>query len=359
MQKKLIALAVAGLVAAPVAMAQSNVTIYGVVDAAVVGGSQGDYDFTGVESGVLAGSRLGFRGTEDLGNGLKALFVLEYGLNVDTNEGVGTGGLRARQQFVGVTGDFGTFALGRQYAPGYFAGVAYNAVNSSAQFDPHAVLAADAGSSIIAGSNARWNNAATYTGSFAGLTVRGIWSANGVEMTQNAGLANEFKPKDDDAYGLGVDYKNGPLAVGVVYHEITGSGALNTTRSQSEWLLGGSYDFGMMKLVATYQQGKDMFHVSDNDVKIWTVGGIVPVSAAGNLHVSYGQSDFDNVSDGKAKSLGLAYVHSLSNRTKVYAGYNRVNNGNGTNAGFARTESAATTNGENQNIYGVGFNHSF
>ena len=83
MQKKLIALAVAGL-ASTAAFAQSNVTIYGIVDAGYVNSSVdraagGNGNFSGIQSGVWAGSRLGFRGEEGLGNGLKAVFTLEYG----------------------------------------------------------------------------------------------------------------------------------------------------------------------------------------------------------------------------------------------------------------------------------------
>lgn len=356
MQKKLIALAIAGMIGAPVAMAQSNVTVYGVVDAGLVGGSQGDTDLTAVESGILAGSRLGFRGTEDLGNGLKAVFVLEYGLNVDINEGVGTGGLNARQQLVGLSGDFGTVALGRQYAPGYLGVIPFNGTNSSSVFDPHAVLAADAGSSIIAASPARWDNSVTYSGSFSGLTVRGIWSARGVERTANVNTPNEIDPSDDDAYGLGLHYANGPFAVGFVYHDIQGD-ATGSTDSQQEWFIGGSWDFGVVKVMATYQDGSDLRNIKDNDNDIWTVSGIVPVGEAGNVHLSYGESDFDAVSDGKAKSFALAYVHSLSKRTKVYAAYNRVDNDDGTDAGIARGRSDAL--GENSNVYGVGFNHSF
>lgn len=349
MQKKLIALAVAGMIAAPAAMAQSNVQIYGIVDAYVATGSQGDEKLRSVDAGGLAGSRLGFRGTEDLGNGLKAYFVLEYGLGNDVNAGVGTA--LARQQVVGLSGDFGSVGLGRQYAPGYFS-LAYDAIASSGALDPRPILAGDAGLTINPSSAARWDNSVTYTGSFSGVTVRGIWSARGVELTRNAGLANEIKPGDDDAYGLSVGYANGPLSVGVFYHNISGN-ALGATKNQTEWLLGGSYDFGVAKVVATYQAGKSVGHVSKNDVDVWSVGAIVPVSEAGNIHVSYGQSDFDALSDGKAKSFGLAYTHKLSSRTTLYAGYNRVNNDKQTNAGFGSQVD------ENQNVLAVGVNHSF
>ena len=111
MQKKIIALAVAGL-ASTAAFAQTNVQIYGVADAAVVytntnGGpttnaagvtsaNGNGRDKFAIDSGGLAGSRLGFKGTEDLGNGLKAIFTLEYALSIDQNTGIGAGAARSR-----------------------------------------------------------------------------------------------------------------------------------------------------------------------------------------------------------------------------------------------------------------------
>ena len=121
MQKKLIALAVAGLVSAP-AFAQSNVTIYGVADVGVSFGSHGDNDLAQVHNGGLSGSRIGFRGTESLGNGLNAVFTYEQGFDIDDTANTdGTNGLggAARQAFVGLGGAWGTVSLGRQYAPGY------------------------------------------------------------------------------------------------------------------------------------------------------------------------------------------------------------------------------------------------
>src|SRR5690606_39044941 len=110
---------VAGLVSAP-AFAQSNVQIYGVVDAGVVSGKIGDNKFNGVQSGLLSASRIGFRGTEDLGNGLKAKFTLEYGINVDN----GGAPNAPRQSWVGLEGGFGFIGLGRQYSPGHnYAGM--------------------------------------------------------------------------------------------------------------------------------------------------------------------------------------------------------------------------------------------
>ena len=177
MQKKLIALAVAGLVSAPV-FAQSNVTIYGVADAYMGFGSHGSNDMAAVNSGGLSGSRIGSRGTEDLGNGLKAIFTYEQGFNIDDNTNAdgskGLGG-KSRQSFVGVAGDFGSVTLGRQYAPGFDHVV--DAFGNSAILSPQSILAGGVGSSIDAGGGARWDNSVAYNGAFSGLNrcAAGSW----------------------------------------------------------------------------------------------------------------------------------------------------------------------------------------
>ncbi|ENO75556.1 porin [Thauera sp. 27] len=361
MQKKLIALAVAGLVSAP-AFAQSNVTVYGVADAGVAFGSAGANDLRGVLSGVLSGSRVGFRGTEDLGNGLKAVFVLEQGF--DIGNGVASPGVStkrkivdgedeieytdgdsvfSRQAYVGLSGAFGTVSLGRQYAPGF--GQQYDAV-ASAAVSPQSILSSGAGMTITPNSPARWDNSVAYGGSFSGLSVKAIYAARGTEVSTS--------PNDDDAYGLGVEYANGPLKVGAVYHYLKSATA--GSAKQKEWLLGGSYNFGVVTLAASYQDAKAVGNVKNADADLWQVGVIVPVGAAGNVHVAYGDVDFDNASKAGAKSYTLAYTHALSKRTTAYAGFNRTDNDNNTSKyGVV----AGTKNGNNSDVYTVGLRHTF
>ncbi len=133
MQKKLIALAVAGL-ASTAAFAQTNVTIYGQVDygyayrfdgrdvGSVLPNASGGPTPSGasrLDSGIDAGNRLGFKGTEDLGNGLKAVFLLEQGFATDTGFSGQSGRLYGRQAYVGLSGGFGTAVGGRLYTPYY------------------------------------------------------------------------------------------------------------------------------------------------------------------------------------------------------------------------------------------------
>ena len=96
--------------------AQTSVSIYGIVDAGLVRESGGpDGNVTGLGGGVASGSRLGFRGKEDLGGGLSANFLLENGFNSD-NGTLGQGGLLfGRQMYVGLSGNFGAVRMGRQY----------------------------------------------------------------------------------------------------------------------------------------------------------------------------------------------------------------------------------------------------
>lgn len=364
MQKKLIALAVAGLVSAP-AFAQSNVTIYGVADAGIGFGSHGDNDFNGVLSGVLSSSRIGFKGTEDLGNGLKAVFVMEQGFDIGT--GVASPGVSgsktvdvldangvkigtttvadgdsvfSRQAYVGLGGAFGTVALGRQYAPGYFFN--YDAL-AAALVGPQSILSNGAGMTITPNSAARWDNSLTYTGTFSGLTARAIYSANAVETHLN--------PEDDDAYGLGLDYSNGPLSVGAVYQVVQ-----NNAEDQEEWGVGGSYNFGFLTLAGSYQAVDGLKFNAGQEADLWQVGVIVPVGAAGKVHLAYGEYDRDDLANAGAESYSIAYTHALSKRTTAYAAYNNTENESGV-GGFGVVK--GTANGDDSDIFTVGIRHTF
>ena len=338
MQKKLIALAVAGLVSAPV-FAQSNIQIYGVADAYMKYGDFMGDDAMGVDSGGLAGSRIGFRGEEDLGSGLKAVFVLEQGFNIDTGASMSAGSSFARQAYVGLKGNFGQVALGRQYAPGYFTGE-YDAL-LNAFVSPMSRLSDFTKLTITPNAAARWNNSVTYNGTFQSVSVAGIYSAGNQEKDY-AAPNNRTDYGDDDKYGVSLKYDNGPLKVGGMYQAVKfKSNSDGTKRSdnenetQKEWLIGASYNFGMATLAGSYQQGRDVAGYNNLDVDLWQVGVIVPVGA-GNIHVAYAQADVDKVTgvqingnsllskDVKPKAFTVAYTHALSKRTTGYVGYTKV-----------------------------------
>jgi predicted porin len=203
MKKSLLALAALGAFAGA-AHAQSSVTLYGIIDVGInmntnAGGSH-KYDMS---SGVLQGSRFGLRGTEDLGGGLKALFVLENGFDV-TNGKLGQGGLMfGRQAYVGLSSQFGTVTLGRQYD---------SVVDYVGPFEAGdqwgGYIAAHPGDIDNFNNAYRTNNTIKFTSqNYSGLTFGGTYSLGG--------QAGNFT--GNQIWSLGAGYNNGPLALGVGY----------------------------------------------------------------------------------------------------------------------------------------------
>lgn len=313
MQKKLIALAVAGMVAAPVAMAQSNVTIYGIMDAAISSSSSsyaGDSNRTGLDFSQenQSGSRIGFRGTEDLGNGLKASFVIEQGIIADTGESAQGGRTFGRQTFVALSGGFGTVSAGRQYSPQFvFVGAV----------DPFGL--GTVGDVSFTGmykltASGRLDNLLAYTSpDMSGFRVAAGYTGNAV--------GNETG-QDGDLRALAISptYRNGPLFVGLNYHRVDIKGFSDDNNVLD---IGGTYDFGVVKIAALY--GMDEI---DNirDSRRWMVGATVPVSEAGSVMVSYSrEKDKELAGDPEAGKWALGYDHMLSTRTNMYAVVGYIN----------------------------------
>lgn len=382
MQKKIIALAIAGL-ASSAAFAQTNVQIYGIVDAAMayVNNSQGRDGFA-VQSGVLAGNRIGFKGTEDLGNGLKANFVLEQGFNLnDGSQASTTNGSFQRQAWVGLSGGFGSVSFGRQYAPGYGAFLANDALGG-ALLSAGMTLNGVAGFTIAANSNARWNNSIKYvTPTMGGFTAEAIYRAGEA--------SNDFA--SNEGYGLGMNFKGGPVNVNYVYHHTDGAaqGSLEgLTAAQwvnptpatgailDEHYVGATFDAKVLKVMASYTFGQ-MTGKNSNGMQVgqmFVLGTIVPIGKA-NLHLNYGLLDMDGntrktAASGLAQSYGAAVTYGLSKRTTLYAGLNHTdlprNNANfgynGATAGNALANQNAANlinGGGDGTTVGMGVNHAF
>ncbi|NMG56177.1 porin [Aromatoleum aromaticum] len=349
MKAKLTALALASVFSTPL-LAQPNVTVYGVADAYFGYGEYDDNKFTGVNSGGLSGSRIGFKGSEDLGNGLKALFTLEYSLNLDRNDGIGTSS-GARQQFVGLQGSFGFVGLGRQYAPGYFVNK-YDTTGGSSALSPQIQLAKAAGATIDAGGGSRFNNAINYKSpSFGGLSVNAIYSFNEANQDEDR--------RTEDKLGVGVEYKGGALAAGLTYQQIEG-GDIDRPDDQKEWMLGGAYDFGVVKVLGSYQQVKDALGNEGNTDKIYQIGAAVPVGS-GHIHAAWGKLDADAGSDHDVKSWVLAYTYSLSKRTTLYTGFLHNDNEDETNQTNLASNKidGVTVRGEDSDNFVIGVRHTF
>jgi predicted porin len=396
MQKKIIALAVAGLVSGA-AFAQSNVTVYGVVDVGFVnssgdrpGTAKASANYSGIDSGLKDGSRIGFKGEEGLGNGLKAIFTLEYYIAPDENTalgaapettGAGGSGSVSRQSFVGLShAKLGTFTLGRQYSAGFWSAVRTDAF-SGFSFGSQATMNATGKNSIIAGNTARLNNSAVYVSpNWSGFTVVGGYSygegggttANGISQG-NAGVIT-----------AGLNYANGPMNIDLVYQSrqglttalvsadttagltaVAASGA--SQDSVNEWHIGGSYDFKVVKLFASYQDQNDnndggtaatRNSLVEASNRVWSVGATMPVFTNGKVLLSYSDLSWDRKNAGGSDSWSLGYVHALSKRTSLYTAYNHTDNDKSALLGGGVVGNTKFR-GESNDTIVAGISHSF
>ena len=361
MKKSLIALAV--LAASGAAMAQSSVTLYGVLDTGLTysKGDESVYGMTHVGGNV--NSRLGFRGVEDLGNGLKATFNLEAGMGVDdgTDYFTGSGMAFRRTSTVGLEGGFGSVRLGRMLTSSYLAVSRYDA------FGDTGIGASLAWNGGQTGYAPRTENAISYTSpNFSGFKI-------GAEY----GFGEQQKSSDSRYVGIGATYDNGPLSLGLGVDRLNGDTQNNTQwdENQTTWHLGGSYNFGVAKLLGFYKQTKFKetgLNAGNDSTKFKTFGlGVTaPVGAAGEVRASYNHyrvsEDITGVAAPtlKANQLSLGYVHNLSKRTALYGTYAYLKNKNdsGVNMGLqlngAMTGAGLSDSGAQHGLQ-LGIRHAF
>lgn len=354
MKKSLIALAV--LAASGAAMAQSSVTLYGVADAGVTY-LNGNDNWSGVTSGNNLTSRLGFRGTEDLGGGLKANFVLEGGFNLDTGDGKsggasGTGFEFKRRSTVGLAGSFGEVRLGRELTAAYNATARYDVFGGvglgySRLWADGAVADANANATAVT-TNLRISNAVTYVSpDFSGFKV-GL----------NYGFGETTNGNSDSSYmGAGLMYDNGPLSLGLGLERLNNGVNSVATSDIDAWSLGGSYDFGVAKLLAGYRESTVDRATGENKRLGYYVAATAPVGA-GTVRVSYNryENELANLKE-KADQFAIGYVYGLSKRTSVYGTYAYIKNKDGANL-YTLGSGGLKNNGSQQGMQ-VGITHTF
>lgn len=330
MKKSLILAAAAGLVSSA-ALAQSNVVIYGIVDAGLVhesGGAAGSV--TNLSSGVASGSRIGFKGKEDLGGGLSANFLLENGFNVD-NGTLGQGGLLfGRQAYVGLSSHAGALTLGRQYSP------YYKVLRDVA--DPFVAGFAGRAGNIMA-TNARVNNMIEYISpSYAGFSADLAWGLGEV-AGNTAGSRN---------LGTALGYANGPVVVKFAHHQTNNATATDKTTNN---LLAGTYNFGVALASLGYAINKGTGTADSKDL----IAGVTVPFGSSTVLASYIRHDERTAANKDANQWALGYSYRLSKRTDLYAAYARIDNSNG--ATF--TVGNATDTGSGDKAFNLGVRHTF
>ncbi|MDY7578466.1 porin [Herbaspirillum sp. RTI4] len=362
MKKYSLLLLAAGLSSAS-AMAQSNVTVYGIVDTSLRyvsnDNAAGNSNFR-MDNGALSNSRWGLKGTEDLGNGLKAIFRLENGFSSDTG-GMSDGSrMFNRHAYVGLANDYGQFTAGRQTTPLFDL--------MADHFDPLTVGNYDLNSWMPAGATlVRNSNMLKYQGSFGNLSTSISYSPG-----EQAGSLRRGRQA-----GATLRYSSGPFAIGggvqqtvsAVYdgwkdtaYNLSASYAFDGAK-----LFGGYYRindstgtttavFGAANSLAAYSGGVAGIERRDNGFFIganfqasplWTLTGAAYYDRSSN--VAIGSSG--NVGDGKRYTLVAVAEYALSKRTQVYGtiDYNKASD--------AATAELAGKN--NVTGAGIGIRHSF
>jgi len=323
MQKKLIALAVAAL-ASGAAFAQSNVTVYGTVDVGFTNRSSNLAKHTKSQNAINAGqsapSLIGFKGVEDLGNGNKVLFVLENGFATDTGED--NSPYFDEQAFLGLTGSWGTAIAGRLVAPRHGFLKALDPFDAGTVGQYRNVYNDQLSTDV-----ARVNNAVAYVSpSFSGFNVTAAYSTHATPVTALGIPAQEQVGNSLDlrTYTILPRYTNGPLDVGFAWQYVKVKD-LSPNARQSQWTLGGSYDFGAVKLSAAYDRfsAKNLLRAANGGKKVdsWLLGLSVPFGKNA-VQFSYNQNKAkDSGWNAKARQWAVGYTYSLSKRTNFYAAY--------------------------------------
>lgn len=372
---KSILLLIAGTTLSGHAMAQSNVTLYGIVDTSIrylTNADAGNNGKLSMENGAFSNSRIGFRGSEDLGGGTKAIFNLLGNFNPGTGT-LSNGLLFSRTAYVGLQTRWGTLTLGRQQTP-LFDILVFS-------FDPLTVgnYSGNEWLPVALSNGGRADNMIKYTGQFNGLTVDASYSF-GVDSTKTGpnGFSGQIpgSPGKGTQYGLALTYAAGPIAVGGAFQQTRD----NSGNAMTVYNASASYVLGTAKFFAGYLHSTDNTGFVDN--VLYALGGktaaFTPAKGSGrkdnaffagmtwqttpalkltgaayydhsqNAATNVNATDFGN---GKRYALvGLA-EYALSKRSELY-----------TTIDYNKALDAASFDfpGKSQQIeFGVGIHHAF
>ena len=364
MKRSLIALAALAVVGAASAQngfgagAASSVTLFGVVDATVAIGNGDTSNKTQLTNSGYNSARLGFKGVEDLGGGMKAKFWLEAGVNNDNGTGSATnvsnqaaGGALAgmngsqgltfnRTSYVSLIGSSGEIRLGRDYTPQFWSFTVYdpfgtNGVGTTQALNTSATAANGGGQTIVRASN----TVAYISPNMSGFVVWGqmYFGENASSAASQAG----------DGGAIRVQYDMGPLSLAAAYAKTT-TGAGTDVQTTN---VAGSYDMKVAQLMAFWNKDSN---TGAKDLTSYTIGALVPVAPAGTVRVSF--SSADNGSGAKTDKFALGYVYDMSKRTAVYGTFASLSNSGG--AAQALNGAVTPANGSSTG-FDVGVRHAF
>jgi len=297
MKKSLLALA-ALTAFAGAASAQSSVTLYGRVDLSIGKGPGSDAK----QMANGSGSRLGFRGVEDLGGGLSAIFNIEHRFNADTGAQTNAQRFWHGRSFVGLRGGFGEVVFGREYTTAF--------LQSQLAADPWGW------DTVVSGTLGNGLNNAITGGAIAAVrndsSITYKISASGFTFgAQIAEATDAFINVAKRPVNFALSYSGGPLAAAFGY-ERTGAEGVDT----ADWMtINASYNFGSFKLGGLYGKGNT---AAGADHQSYLLTATAPIGA-GEFRASYGQLKNKTADVIAAKGFAFGYHYSLSKRTTIYA----------------------------------------
>ena len=335
------------------AFAQSAITMYGVMDLGISvdqGGTNGTS--TRLTSGMATQSRLGFRGNEELGQGLSALFVLEGGIHADNGSSTQGGTLFGRTSIVGLSHSLGSITLGLQDTP------FFTTLNTIV--DP------------LRNGIARSNNLMAATGFRAGNSVlirsASIQGFSGDLMVAAGEVAGDNAA--GRAIGASFGYSQGPLNIRLAYHAKNNDTAIiKNTVSAKNTLLGANYDFGVAKVFFGYGVNKGLNSAPLNNTAA-SFGGVAPTAStdstdlmlgvsapfgASTVVATYIRKDDKTSLNQDAQQYAVAYMYALSKRSDIYTSYALIRNHNGA----AYTEGNSEEPGLGNKQLTIGVRHRF
>lgn len=354
-----VALSAVGALCGGNAIAQSSVGIYGVVDTCYARADLGAASVVRLSPGCSAGNRLGFRGTEDLGGGMRAYFQLENGFNLDDGS-IGQGGrLFGRKAIVALSSDrFGGVEFGRDYAPTFYL---------LAPVDPTSFGLGTIGNTMWTGSNpttvARNDNAINYVSPSS-------WGPFGFRAQHSLGEQAGGQPKHGrDTTGFNVTYRSGPVYAGVAY--ATHNNPADNGQDKA-FTMAGRYNFSSWSIAAAYQFGRwegsrtavapaSATSMFSRDYRSWMAGGSVSTWASGRIVLSLKGYEDRTSGNLDARQFTIIALHSLSKRTDLYAGYSRLRNATGGSYAIsdASTSYSGVTPGARTSVTTLGVRHTF
>jgi predicted porin len=401
MNKKVMALAVAGVFAAPAAFAQtSNVQLYGranlgfdhyEADGAGNSGNDRDGRFRVFDNS----SRVGLRGTEDLGNGLKAIFQIETGVNIDNGSNTGQGGQgnassgfwAGRDSFVGLDSNWGRLTFGRQsmyWANGVNAQFAANYINTEIPWTNGTAMGRIHSGALGSATPARVSNTVQYTTpTFAGINGTLSYSANLQEAVQNVGAGVDT---DGTIWAATLRGTWGPFYGQIDYADVQGNSSLTggPRLEGNAWKVGASWGYmpgarvGVIWVRSEANNAVGILPGDKVDQDGWTINwehtfGNFQVMAqygwTGDLKGCNGDVGTVSCSNSDSDGYMIGGRYLLSKRTWLYASWNKVSNGDNQFADYVGGAITSTNlpagggatypYGADPEIWAVGIFHQF